>query len=82
MQRCGKGDLLVNPIIGASVSVKGTKNATVTDLDGAFTLQGVTKGSTIVVFLHRFRKQRNKINQEEASMLHYKKILKALKKSL
>ena len=42
-------DATGEPIIGASVSVKGTKNATVTDLDGAFTLQGVTKGTTIVV---------------------------------
>lgn len=37
------------PIIGASVSVKGTKNATVTDLDGNFTLSGVSKGTTIVI---------------------------------
>ena len=42
-------DATGEPIIGASVSVKGTKNATVTDLDGVFTLQGVTKGTTIVV---------------------------------
>lgn len=37
------------PIIGASVSVKGTKNATVTNIDGEFSLSGVTKGTTIVV---------------------------------
>ncbi len=37
------------PIIGASVSVKGTKNATVTNIDGEFSLSGVTKGTTIVI---------------------------------
>lgn len=42
-------DVTGEPIIGASVSVKGTKNATVTDLDGNFTLSGVTKGTTIVI---------------------------------
>ena len=29
------------PVIGASVMVKGTTTGTVTDLDGKFTLQGV-----------------------------------------
>lgn len=42
-------DAAGEPIIGASVSVKGTKNATVTDLDGNFTLSGVSKGTTIVI---------------------------------
>ena len=42
-------DATGEPIIGASVSVKGTKNATVTDLDGQFTLSGVNKGTTIVI---------------------------------
>ena len=42
-------DATGEPIIGASVSVKGTKNATVTDLDGNFTLTGVNKGTTIVI---------------------------------
>ena len=42
-------DATGEPIIGASVSVKGTKNATVTDLDGNFTLSGVSKGTTIVI---------------------------------
>ena len=42
-------DATGEPIIGASVSVKGTKNATVTDLDGNFTLSGVNKGTTIVI---------------------------------
>lgn len=40
-----KGQVLDNngdPIIGATVKVEGTKNATVTDLDGNFTLNNVT----------------------------------------
>ena len=38
------------PIIGASVVEKGnTRNGTVTDLDGNFTLSGVSKGTTIVI---------------------------------
>ena len=36
------------PIIGASVSVKGTTNGTITDLDGNFTLS-VTDGATLEV---------------------------------
>ncbi len=40
-----KGD----PIIGATVQVKNTQNATVTDVDGRFTLNAVKDGSTIVV---------------------------------
>ena len=37
------------PIIGATVMVKGTKDATVTDLDGKFSLTNITKGATLVV---------------------------------
>ena len=36
-------------IIGASIVVEGTKNATVTDIDGKFELPNVSKGSTIVI---------------------------------
>ena len=42
-------DAAGEPIIGASVSVKGTKNAAVTDLDGNFTLSDVNKGTTIEI---------------------------------
>ncbi|MBO7497890.1 MAG: carboxypeptidase-like regulatory domain-containing protein [Bacteroidaceae bacterium] len=37
------------PVIGASVSVKGTTNGTITDYDGRFVLSGVERGATIVV---------------------------------
>lgn len=37
------------PIIGASVTVKGSKNGAITDLDGNFSLPNVGKGSTILI---------------------------------
>ena len=37
------------PVIGASVSVRGTTNGAITDLDGRFALQNVQRGATIVV---------------------------------
>lgn len=43
---------LNEPIIGASVVVKGTSNGCITDLDGNFQLNNVASGSTLV-FLHR-----------------------------
>ncbi len=38
-----------DPLVGAAVLVKGTKNGTVTDNNGAFSLNNVAKGSTLVV---------------------------------
>ena len=40
-----KGD----PVIGANVSVKGTTNGTITDLDGKFVLDGVTANSVLSI---------------------------------
>lgn len=37
------------PVIGASVLVKGTTNGSVTDLDGNFAIKGVNKGATLVI---------------------------------
>lgn len=37
------------PLVGASVLVKGTGNGTVTNTEGVFTLDNVAKGSTLVV---------------------------------
>lgn len=37
------------PVIGANVMVKGTSNGTVTDLDGRFTLSGISENATLVI---------------------------------
>lgn len=42
-------DAMGEPIIGASVVVKGTTNGVVTDLDGRFQIPNVKKGSTITI---------------------------------
>lgn len=42
---------LKEPIIGASVIVKGTTNGTVTDLDGNFTIQASKSSVLIVSFI-------------------------------
>ena len=42
-------DQMGEPIIGATVREKGTNNATVTDLDGNFTLLGLNNNSTLEV---------------------------------
>lgn len=40
-------DEMGEPIIGANARVKGTSTGTITDLDGAFTINGVQQGATI-----------------------------------
>ena len=37
------------PLVGASILVKGTSNGTLADTEGAFTIDNVLKGSTLVV---------------------------------
>lgn len=39
----------MGPVIGASVVVKGTTNGTVTDMDGKFTISGVSKGAVLQI---------------------------------
>ena len=39
----------MGPVIGASVVVKGTTNGTVTDVDGKFTISGVSKGAVLQI---------------------------------
>ena len=39
------------PIIGASVLVKGTTNGTITDFDGNFTLNNASKGILVVSYI-------------------------------
>ena len=42
-------DAAGEPVIGASVVVKGTTNGTITDFDGNFELSGVSKGATLEI---------------------------------
>lgn len=39
------------PVIGASVVVKGTSNGVITDIDGNFSLPNVERGTTIQISL-------------------------------
>lgn len=42
-------DVNGEPVVGANVSVKGTTNGTITDMDGKFTLEGVSADSKLSV---------------------------------
>ena len=53
---------LKEPIIGASVIVKGTTYGTVTDFDGNFTLQ-VSKGNVLVISFIGYTTQEIKVNE-------------------
>ena len=44
-------DVQGEPIIGASVLVKGTTNGTITDFDGNFTLGNATRGTLVVSYI-------------------------------
>ena len=46
-----------DPLVGASVLVKGTSNGTIADANGTFTLKDVAKGSTLVVSFIGFNTQ-------------------------
>ncbi len=45
------------PVIGATVRLKGTDNATVTDLDGHFTLSGASQGTLQVSYIGYTQKE-------------------------
>ena len=70
-------DATGEPVIGATVAVKGTTNATVTDFDGNFTLTGVKKGTVLTVSYIGFQTQEvtfngqalNVVMQEDAQSL-------------
>ena len=57
---------LKEPIIGASVIVKGTTNGTVTDLDGNFTIQ-VSKENVLVISFIGYTTQEIKVNENQFS---------------
>ena len=50
-------DALGEPIIGASVVVKGTTNGTITDIDGAFSFANVKKGDVIQISFVGYKSQ-------------------------
>ena len=39
----------MGPVAGASISVKGTSNGTISDADGKFELNNLKKGTTLVI---------------------------------
>ncbi|MDR0698568.1 MAG: TonB-dependent receptor [Tannerella sp.] len=50
-------DELNEPVLGANVTVKGTTNGNITDLNGTFILNNVTEGSTLVISYVGYRKK-------------------------
>ena len=65
-------DAAGEPIIGASVSVKGTKNATVTDVEGRFTLNVNSSNGIIIVSYIGFQTQEVKFSDNKALDIHLK----------
>lgn len=45
------------PVIGASVLVKGTTNGVISDIDGNFSLQGVAENATIQISFVGYKTQ-------------------------
>lgn len=58
---------LNEPIIGASVLIKGTSNGSITDLEGKFVLENVEIGSKLVVSYIGFRSQEILVTKGHAS---------------
>lgn len=54
-------DAAGEPVIGASVLVKGTTHGTITDLDGHFVLQNVSNGATIDISYIGYASQSRKV---------------------
>ena len=62
-------DATGEPVIGASVVVKGTTNGTITGLDGDFSLGGVKKGDILVVSFVGYQNQEVKWNGQPLSVI-------------
>lgn len=59
---------LNEPIIGASVLVKGTSNGTITDIDGQFTLKNLNKGSVLTISYIGYQPQTLTLTGTETSL--------------
>lgn len=55
-------DDMGEPVIGASVTVQGTTNGCVTDIDGKYTLTKVAKNATLVFTYIGFTQQNVSVN--------------------
>lgn len=60
-----------NPIIGAAVTIRGTKTGAVTDTDGKFHLDNVPVGSWIDVFMIDCEIGSLQVTEQNASNLHF-----------
>lgn len=58
-----------SPLVGAAVLVKGTSNGTVTNADGAFSLNDVAKGATLVVSFVGYVSQEINANGSNVSII-------------
>lgn len=54
-----------DPVIGATVKVKGSKNGTITDFDGNFVLNDVTQGTLVISYIG-YKTQEVPVNSRKA----------------
>lgn len=62
-------DVNGEPVIGASVVVKGTTNGVITDLDGKFVLSHVTKGAVLEISFVGYVSQQVKWNGQALDLV-------------
>lgn len=55
-------DTTGEPVIGASILVKGTTNGIISDMEGNFTLSGIASDATLVVSFVGYKEQEIKVN--------------------
>ena len=71
----------MGPIIGATVKVKGTSNATVTDMDGNYSIN-VSAGQTIEISYVGYVTKTFKVGGQTSTTLHWQRTTTALTKWL
>ena len=60
-------DTLGEPVIGANITMKGTTNGCITDLNGQFSLAGAGKGTLVVSFIG-YKTQEIEVNGNETDL--------------